>query len=104
VNEIVQKSMELGFISREKENIILISTACDLKQGEGSENKDVQNKIGQLFDDVNKAVSDLKKQRYYNQDFKSHFGGKRIIQRRKYFNGQICRVFKSQRAECEFDY
>jgi len=27
VNEIVQKSMELGFISREKENIILISTA-----------------------------------------------------------------------------
>lgn len=60
MNEIVQKSMELGFISREKENIILISTACDLKAGEGSENKDVQNKIGQLFDDVNKAVSDLK--------------------------------------------
>jgi len=25
--------MELGFISREKENIILISTACDLKAG-----------------------------------------------------------------------
>jgi GH35 family endo-1,4-beta-xylanase len=60
LREVVQKSKEHGFISEEKENIVLISAACDSKVETGPKNEDIEDKMGELLNDVNKAVLDLK--------------------------------------------
>jgi len=57
LEEVVQKSKEYGFIAKEKENIVLISAACDSKAETGSDSED---KIDKLLNDVNKVVIDLK--------------------------------------------
>lgn len=57
---VVQKSKEHGFIAKEKENMVLISAACGSKAQTGSDNEELENKIGKLLGDVNETVLVLK--------------------------------------------